>query len=475
MQKYQMWIGGEWVDAESGKTYPNYNPDNAEVIGQVALGDERDVDKAVKAAQKAFPIWSKLPQMERTRILKKISAALMERVQEIIDIDILNHGTPVSMANGMGRMAPMAFDRAGDLATTVFGECEISQNNREIRYYQREPIGVCAAIEPWNVPIMIGSKIASSLASGNTCVVKPPSICTLTAQKVIEIIATVTDLPPGAVNLVTGPGGSVGEALASHPGVGMVSFTGSCETGKAIMAAASKTVKRLTMELGGKNPFIVLEDADLDRAVGGGIMSCYMNTGMICGAPGRFYIHEKLYDEFIEKFVEGSKKHVVGVPRDKATQMGPVVSAGHRDKIESYYKIGVEEGAKLVLGGKRPTKPPLDKGFYVVPTVFTDVTQDMRLAREEIFGPVACIMKYSKEEEVLQLANDNTYGLAASVWTRDLAKGRMFANELQAGTVTVNQHSMGLVWGGYKESGFGKTNGVLGQEEYTQIKAITLS
>jgi acyl-CoA reductase-like NAD-dependent aldehyde dehydrogenase len=475
LKKYQMWIGGEWVDAASGKTLPNFNPTTEEEIGRIALGDAEDVDKAVKAAQKAFPIWSKFPQMERNRILQKISGALMARVQEIIDIDVLNHGTPISMANGMGRMAPMAFATAGNLGATVFGESEISQNNQELRYYQREPIGVCAAIEPWNVPIMIGAKIASSLASGNTCVVKPPSICCLTAQKVIEIIATVSDLPPGTVNLVTGPGNTVGQALACHPGVGMVSFTGSCETGKAIMAAASKTVKRLTMELGGKNPFIVLEDADMDRAVAGGIQSCYVNTGMICGAPGRFYIQEKLYDEFIERFVAGSKKHVVGLPTDKNTQMGPVVSAAHRDKVESYFKIGVEEGAKLVLGGKRPTKPPLNKGFFIMPTVFTDVTQNMRLAREEIFGPVACIMKFSTEEEVLRLANDNTFGLAASVWTRDLARGRMFANELQAGTVTVNQHSMGLVWGGYKESGFGKTNGVLGQEEYTQIKAITLS
>jgi acyl-CoA reductase-like NAD-dependent aldehyde dehydrogenase len=473
MQNYKMWIGGKWVDSISGKTYATFNPATEEEIGQVPLGDKRDVDKAVEAAQKAFPIWSKKSPDERARILKQIAASLRKRSQEIVDIDVLNHGTPVNMANMLSQVAPLAFESAGELGKTVFGMSEINQNNKTLSYTQREPIGVCAAIEPWNVPIMIGGKIAASLAGGNTCILKPPSVCSLTALKIIEIIAEL-DLPPGTVNIVTGPGGIVGEALASHPGVGMVSFTGSCETGKAIMTAASKTVKHLSLELGGKNPFIVLEDADLDAAVTNALVGAYNNTGMICGAPGRFYIQEKLYDEFVDKFVTGSKKYVVGSPSDKRTQMGPVVSAEHRDRVEGHIKIGIQEGAKLALGGQRPADPPLNKGYYILPTVFTNVTQNMRIAREEIFGPVAVFLKFFSEDEVLKLANDTLYGLAASVWTKNLAKGRMLANEIQAGTVSINKHGHGLYWGGYKESGFGRTGGVIGQEEYTQIKSISI-
>jgi acyl-CoA reductase-like NAD-dependent aldehyde dehydrogenase len=322
---------------------------------------------------------------------------------------------------------------------------------------------------------MIVGKIAGALAVGNTCVAKPPSVDSLPALKFAEILAEM-DLPPGTVNMVTGPGNTVGTAISSHPGVNMISFTGSCETGKAIMAAASKTTKRLFLELGGKNPFIVLEDADMDAAVSKAVFAAFANTGMVCGSPGRYYIHEKLYGEFVARFVDGAKRVVVGDPNDAKTTMGPVVSAEHRDRVENYIRIGIEEGAKLVLGGERPTEPPLNKGYYIMPTVFTDVTQDMRIAREEIFGPVACFMKFSSEDEVIDLANDNTYGLAASIWTKNIAKARKFANMLQAGTVWINNHmGNGMPWGGFKESGFGKEGGLMGQLEYTQVKAISLS
>jgi acyl-CoA reductase-like NAD-dependent aldehyde dehydrogenase len=285
------------------------------------------------------------------------------------------------------------------------------------------------------------------------------------------------NLPAGVVNIVTGPGGTVGEAMASHPDVGLVSFTGSCETGKRIMELASKTVKRVSLELGGKNPYIVLEDANLDMAVNKAVMCTQMNSGMICASPGRYYIHEKLHGEFVEKYVAGAKKWVVGDPTDEKTMMGPVVSAEHRDHIERLVKKGVEEGAKLVLGGKRPTTPPLNKGYYVLPTAFTDVIQDMTIAREEIFGPVACIMKFSDENKVIAMANDNTFGLCASVWTRNAAKGIRFASELNAGAVWINDHMIignELPWGGFKESGFGKENHIVGLEEYTQLKLVSL-
>jgi betaine-aldehyde dehydrogenase len=474
MQKYKMFIGGKWADAVSGETCTTLNPANEEAIGTVPMGDKRDVDIAVESARKAFPVWSHKSPEERSLILNKINALIQKRLQEFIDIDILGHGTPVSMATMLSNVIAHAFEGAAELGKTVLGSGEINPTFRQFGYLQREPIGVCGIIEPWNVPFMIGPRIATALAAGNTCVVKPPSICSLTALKYAEILSEINELTPGAVNIVTGPGGTVGEAIASHPDVGGVFFTGSNETGKAIMAAASKTVKRISLELGGKNPFIVLEDADINLALPKAINGAYFNTGMICGAPGRFYIHEKLYSEFTERFVAESKKVVVGNPGDKHTFMGPVVSAEHRERVEGYIATGIREGARLVLGGKRPTEPPLNKGYYMLPAVFTDVTQNMRIAREEIFGPVAVFLRFSSEEEVLKMANDTLYGLSASVWTRNLAKGKMFAREIQAGTVSINNHASGSTWGGYKQSGFGKTNGILGQEEFTQVKVINI-
>jgi acyl-CoA reductase-like NAD-dependent aldehyde dehydrogenase len=283
-------------------------------------------------------------------------------------------------------------------------------------------------------------------------------------------------MPPGVVNIITGPGSTMGEALSSHPGVNLIAFTGSSETGKAIMASASRTVKHLTLELGGKNPVIVLEDADVDAAVDGTVFASYSNAGQICASPGRYYVHEKIYDEFVEKFVAAASKIVVGDPNDERTQMGPVVSAERRNSIEAHIKSGIEEGAKLALGGKRPTKPPLNKGYFVMPTVFTHVGQNMRIAREEIFGPVACIMeKFSSEEKVIELANDNVYGLSASVWTKNTAKGIRMANEIQAGWVWINEHlliALGLPWGGWKDSGIGRDNSMHAIDEYTQMKVI---
>jgi betaine-aldehyde dehydrogenase len=341
---------------------------------------------------------------------------------------------------------------------------------------KREPIGVCAAIVPWNAPLVMAIlKMSQAIAVGNTCIIKPPSVDSLTTLKFGEIIAK-SELPPGTVNIVTGPGGTVGQALSSHPGVGMVSFTGSCEAGKAIMAAASQTVKRLVLELGGKNPFIVLEDADLDFTVPRAVGYSLANGGMVCASPGRYYVHKKIYDEFVERYVEGFKKHIVGLPTDPKSMMGPMVSAEHRDRVEGYIKSGIEEGAKLVYGGQRPTEPPLNKGYFVMPTVFTHVGQNMTIGREEIFGPVGCIMEpFTSEEEVLKLANDSPFGLGASVWTRNVPKGIRYAHEICAGAVWVNDHMIvgsELPWGGFKESGFGKEDGVRGLKEFTQLKQI---
>ncbi len=477
MSNYKMWIGGEFVEAASGKTYKVVNPATEEEIARLPLGDKADVDKAVAAAKKAFPEWSKKSQDDRTIILNKMAELMRGAIPELAKLDTMDHGTPGKMAIGMMMGGPKQLEWAGQAARALMGEYIPSSRASTVFWLKREPVGVCALIIPWNGPLaMLITKMAQALAVGNTCVIKPPSIDSITSLKFAEIMAKC-GLPAGTVNIVTGPGGTVGEALASHPDVAMVSFTGSCETGKRIMELASKTVKRVGLELGGKNPFIVLEDANLDMAVACATRCTQMNSGMICASPGRYYVHEKLHDEFVARYVDGASKWVVGDPTDEKTMMGPVVSAEHRDHIERLVKSGIEEGAKLVLGGQRPTQPPMNKGYYVVPTAFTGVTPEMTIYREEIFGPVAVIIKYSDENKVLDMANDNAFGLSASVWTKNAPKGIRFANAINAGAVWINDHMIignELPWGGFKESGFGKENHNLGLEEYTQLKLISL-
>jgi acyl-CoA reductase-like NAD-dependent aldehyde dehydrogenase len=476
MQKYKMWIGGKFVEAESGKTYGVINPANGEEIARVPLGGQADVEKAVKAAAKAFPEWSGKPQQERSAIVNRIGALIREHTEEFAMLDCLDHGTPITTARHMVGAAAANFEFNAQAARTLMSDV-IPVRPNALHFFYREPVGVCALIIPWNVPlVMIGSKLGAALSVGNTCVVKPPSIDSLAALKLAELLEKV-GLPEGAVNIITGPGSTVGDALAVHPGVDLISFTGSSETGKGLMVRASQTVKRLVLELGGKNPFIVLEDADIDAAALNAVGSSLRNSGMVCASPGRYYVNEKHHDEFVAKFISGAKKFKVGDPLDEKTNMGPVVSAEHRDKVEYYIKSGIEEGAKPVLGGKRPTGHPFDNGCYVMPTIFTDVTQNMKIAREEIFGPVACILKFKSEDEVIGLANDNNYGLCASIWTRDMVKAINFAKKLRAGTIYINDHltiAPEMPWGGFRESGIGKENSIVGLQEYTQLKVIAM-
>ena len=474
MKEFKMLINGKLVNSSSGKTYPVINPATEETVTNLPLGGEEEVNMAVEAAKNAFPVWSKFPTEERCRLVKELSQKIRENAEELGRLDTLDHGTPAKMAFFMAMGSAANLNFAADTARTMMSEM-IPASGNTLTYTRKEPVGVVALITPWNAPLMmICDKLGAILSTGNTCVIKPPSIDSLEALKLAEIISGL-DLPPGTVNIITGPGGLVGNMLSSHPDVDMIAFTGSCETGKAIIENAGKTVKKMGMELGGKNPYIILEDADLDVAVEKLVRSQYINTGMICAAPGRIYVHEKIYDKFVERFVECSGNITAGDPNDEKTFMGPVVSAEHRDKVESLIKSGIEEGATLLLGGKRPTAPPLDKGYYVLPTVFTDVTPEMTIYREEIFGPVACIIKFSSEEEVIKAANDNVFGLCASIFTTDAARGIRIANELQAGTIWINEGltaSTDIPWGGYKESGLGKVSGVEGVHEFTQEKVI---
>lgn len=475
MNTVKMWIGGEWVGAVSGRVYPVLNPATEEIIGHVPLGGPEDVERAVSAARRAFPGWASTPQAERSRLLNQVAELIRANVEEFVRIDTAEHGTPAADARRIAVFASYAMEFAAAAARGLRGEV-IHAFPNAVTYLDREPVGVCALITPWNVPLfMVVAKVSLALATGNTCVVKPPSINSLIALKLAETLERA-GLPPGVANFVTGPGEQVGHALASHPEVDLVGMTGSSATGKSIIAATSGSIKRLVLELGGKNPVIILEDADLDRAAEILSHHQFFNAGMACGSPGRYYVHAAVHDAFVERLVARAQKVVVGDPADSRTTMGPVASAAHRDSIERYVRLGVEQGARLACGGKRPTDPPLQRGFFVTPTVFTDVTQDMAIAREEIFGPVACVMKLRPDDDIVALANDSRYGLCASVWTRNLSRGLRIGRQLRVGSFWVNQHNQlapEVPWGGVRESGIGKEASLEGLKEFTQMKLMS--
>ncbi len=474
MEEHKLWIGGKWIKPQSGKTFPTFNPTTGEVIAQIPLAGQKEIDTAVAAARKAFPEWSQKLAAERSKYIMRIAASFRKNAAEISRLETLEHGSILSLAEHVPVIAAEQFEWAAARAESLMGDV-IPTLNDTLTYLKRESVGVCAIITPWNhAIIMMAVKLAQALSVGNTCVLKPPSVNSLIGLKLAEVMEQA-ELPPGVLNVITGPGSSVGTILASHPGVDLVGFTGSSETGKVIMEAGARTMKRMIMELGGKNPVIVLEDADIDAAVNHHAPRQCDNAGQHCSGAGRFYVHEKVYDEFLEKYIAASKKVLVGDPSDPRTFMGPLANREHRDRVEGYIKTGVVEGAKLVLGGKRSTKSPMNKGFYVMPTILTDVTQDMHVAREEIFGPVSIMMKpFTTEEDVIALANDNSYGLCATVWTKDLAKGIRFTDLLHAGTVNVNTQVLtnDIPWGGYKDSGIGKEGGEAGMLDYTQQKMV---
>jgi acyl-CoA reductase-like NAD-dependent aldehyde dehydrogenase len=478
MESYKMWIGGQWVNAESGKMFAVLNPSTEEELGRVPMGGKADADKAVEAAVKAFPAWSKMLPSERAKIVSRIAGAIRENTNELVSLEVCEHGTPIQLARGFVAGGADLTEYTASISRALMGQV-IPAFPNALSYLQRVPVGVCALITPWNVPfLMMTAMLAPALAAGNTCVLKPASINSLLGVKFAEILDKV-GLPQGVVNLVTGPGGTVGEALASHPGVDLVRFTGSSETGKAIMSAASQTVKKVVMELGGNNPIIVLEDADVDAAASQHAQRHFANTAQNCSTPGRYYVHEKVYDQFVDRFVNEVKKIVVGDPWDEKTTMGPMSNPQQRDKVEYYIRSALEEGARVALGGQRPTTPPLDKGYFLMPTVVVDITHNMTIAREEIFGPAACILKFSSEEDVIAMANDTPYGLCAGVWTRDMAKGLRFVNELRADSVYLNMPrtiASELPWGGnVKESGIGKDGSMCGLEELTDLKLVCMA
>lgn len=473
MEKLKMYIGGEWVAASSGRTFTTVNPATEEEVACVPCADEADVDKAVKAAREAFKVWSRMPQAARSKKIFELAEAIRKHLPELAANETLEHGTPQQDAFGACMGASFVCEWNASAARTIMGT-HVPMEAGKFSYLQRVPAGVVAAIIPWNLPtIMMAVKLAIVLSVGNTCILKPPSVNSMIGLKFAAIIDEI-GLPPGTVNVITGPGESVGKALASHPGVDMIAFTGSSETGKSIMGAAASTVKKCVMELGGKNPVLVMEDADLDecmKVVGG---RQFNNSGQHCSGPGRYYVHEKIYDEFLKKYMEIAKSMVVGNPADPKVTMGPLASKTHQKKVEWYIQKGIEEGARLLYGGLE--KPAgLEKGFFVMPTILCDANHDMIIAKDEIFGPVAVVIKYTDTDDLVAMANDSDYGLCAHIWTKDMKKGMDMVNNLNVGAAFVNCQTLTdeQPWGtSVKQSGIGKEGGITGLEEFTDLKLV---
>ena len=476
MNSYKMYIGGQFTDAISGKTFLTENPATGEIVGEIPLGNAEDVGRAVKAARAAFPGWSAKSMAERSDIINRVADELDRRSEELAQLDVIDHGTPISLGRMWEHIGVSNLRYTASAARALMGD-SVPMRPNAIYTLERQPIGVCGLVIPWNSPIlMVTSKLGACLATGNTCVMKPASISSLVTLVFAEILDSC-GVPPGVVNIVTGPGHTVGEAIAKNRDIEFISFTGSSETGKSLMASASCNLKRLHMELGGKNPFIVLDDADIDKLANQAARSTCNNSGMVCASPGRYYLHEKIHDEFVEKFVAAMKKIVVGDPHDEKTNMGPVVSEEHRNRVERYIKSGISEGAEILLGGDRPVGSVFDKGYYVMPVVFSGVKPHMTIFKEEIFGPVGVCVKFSSDEEVIASANDTEFGLAGTVWTKDIKRGLQIASKIDAGAVGVNTGMLvsgETPWGGFKESGFGKENSMYGLEEYTRIKMMVV-
>ena len=465
----KLYIGGAWVPSTGTGTLEVVNSATEEVIGTIPEGTPEDVDRAVRAAADAFPSWAATSRDERAKTLERVKEGLMARTTDIATLISQEVGMPFTLSNLIQVGLPvMSFTSAVELATEFPFEEQVGNS-----LIVREPVGVVGAITPWNYPLhQIAAKVAPALAAGCTVVVKPSEVAPLNAFILAEIFDEV-GLPPGVFNLVTGVGPVVGEAIASHPLVDMVSFTGSTRAGKRVMALAAEGVKRVALELGGKSPNVILEDADLSSAVPAGIAACYLNSGQTCSALTRMIVPRSRLAEVEELAVETAETYTPGDPFDATTRLGPLVSATQLERVHGYIKKGVDEGARLLTGGADAPEG-LQKGYYVRPTVFSDVTRDMTIAQEEIFGPVLSIIPYDTEEEAVEIANDTVYGLAGGVWAGDKEHAEAVARRLRSGQVEVNGGGFNPLapFGGYKQSGIGRELGKYGLEEYLEVKAL---
>lgn len=478
---HNLYINGQWRTPIAEQYRLTDDPSTGEALAYIAQADIEDTRLAIQAARDAFDdgYWASLPPGERSRLLHAVVDAIEARQAEIADAEMRDSGCTWRKANLMDMPVGLIhFRHFAKLANFEPLEPvpQISFPSMSYNFVRREPIGVCGQVIPWNFPFLMAVwKIAPALAAGNTVILKPATFTPLSALKLVEIIHDTGLLPPGVLNLITGPGQVVGPELCTNPQVDKIAFTGSTEVGREIMQQASSTIKKVTLELGGKSPNIILDDADLDIAIDGSLWSVFMHNGQACESGTRLFVPSRIYEPFMERLLDRAARLKVGLSSDGATDLGPVISAGQLASIERYIELGIEEGATPLLLGSRPTDPELANGNFITPTIFGNVDNSMRIAQEEIFGPVLCVIRYDSVEDAIRMANDTIYGLAAGVWSTDVERAIGVANRLRAGTIWINDYhliSAEAPFGGYKQSGIGRELGTWGLKEYLETKHI---
>jgi betaine-aldehyde dehydrogenase len=473
----RMVIGGETVDASDGQRFDVVNPATGGVIATAPQGGKVDVDKAVAAAQKAFEDpkgWASWAAGKRGRTLAKLADLIKKNSEELAQLESRNTGKPITSARGEIAGVWLVFDYYAGGANKIYGQTiPVAKPGLDITL--KEPIGVVGLIVPWNFPMYMASwKVAPALAAGNTAILKPASYSPMTALRLGEL-ALEAGIPPGVLNVVTGPGGTAGASIATHPGIGKVAFTGETTTGQEIMRLASSYVKKISLELGGKSANVVYADADIERFAAESPYSVFDNCGQDCCARSRILVERSVHEQVVDLFAEATRKVVVGDPADDKTEVGTLISAKQRDRVRDYIEIGLAEGATLVTGGSAPDDPALAAGAYLMPAVFDGATNEMRIAKEEIFGPVVSIIPFDSEAEAIRLANATPYGLSGSVWTRDIGKALRTAKGIQTGNLSVNSNSSVHIeapFGGYKMSGIGRELGMSAIDLYTETKNV---
>jgi betaine-aldehyde dehydrogenase len=479
MKMLRMYINGEWAGAESGAVREILNPANGAIIARASEGSAADAKKAIMAARAAFDsgVWRSYPAVERARLLFKVADLLEAKAAEFARNETLDNGKPLREAEFDVNDACACFRYYAGLVTKPQGQTyEVADPMQAM--VVREPIGVCGQIVPWNYPLLMAVwKLAPALAAGNTVVFKPSELTPLNAVRLFEIMAEA-GFPSGVVNLVLGAGNTVGQEIAASHEIDKVAFTGGTKTGRSIMAAAVGNLKKISLELGGKSPNIVFADADFETAVDYALYAIFVNQGQVCSAGSRLLLEESIYDRFMERLVERAQKIKVGPGLDQKTEMGPLISAAHLEKVLDYVQIGRDEGAELKCGGNRIAGNGLENGYFMEPTIFACASEELRTVREEIFGPVLAVLKFKDEADAVRMANNSIYGLAGGVFTGDGAKALRVVKQLRAGITWINTYHPTYneaPWGGYKQSGIGRELGTYGYEQYTELKQINLN